>query len=554
VTIRRLLLRLLVVLTAVLCPALTAAASPALPPTGAENGEKAGAAAEEEKVAPDSPRAAMTEFRRLARAGDYAAAARYLDLSKAGATDGPTLAAHLKEVLNRRLWIDLSKLSPESHGNAGDDRAADREQLGTIRAASGQPEPVVLVRKSYRPGTHWVFSAETVAQVEGWYDHLESLWLSEHLPQPLLKMGPRLLRWWQWIALGPLLLVAWGLGFAAARAARLVLVRALKEEHARGLHQLHGPATLAIMVGVVYAAIPWLGLYQPASAFVERWCSAFLVIALFWALWRGVELSRNTVSTSRWARESLSAHSLVSLGARLAKFAVAAAAFVLVLSRLGYQPTTIIAGLGIGGVALALAAQKTVENLFGAFSLAIDQPFREGDTIKVDGIDGLVEAVGLRSTRIRSADRTVISLPNGKLADMRIETISRQDRLRFFCAFALAHGKSEQLERIVSEIKALIAAEPLVDPRSIGVRFVALSDAGMNIEAGAMLSTTDGAQYADAKERLLLGILRIVEKAGAKLAHPTQRVELVSSPPHERALAASSNQNGSSSPGHSRPG
>lgn len=510
-------------------PSLAAAApAPSSSVSAAPKSDKADTPPEEpENVAPDSPRAALREFRRLTREGDFAGAARYLDLSKVNSADGPTLAQHFKEVLNRRLWLDPSKLSPESRGNVSDNQAPDREQLGTIRGASGQPEPVVLVRRSYRPGTHWMFSAETVAQIEGWYDHLESLWLSEHLPQPLLKMGPRLLRWWQWIALGPLLLAAWLVSYAVTRLGRAVATRALNESRASSLHQLHGPATLAVMVAVVFSALPWLGLYQPAQAFLQRWCSAFLLIAMFWALWRGVELSRRSVSSSRWARESLSANSLLSLGARLAKFAVAAAAFVFVLSQLGYQATTIITGLGIGGVALALAAQKTVENLFGTFSLAIDQPFREGDTIKVDNIEGVVEAVGLRSTRIRTADRTVIAIPNGKLADMRIETISRQDRLRFFCAFGVAHGSSEKLERIVDELKKLLSTEPLVDQSTISVRVVALTDAGLNLELGAMLSTTDGGKFMDAKERLLLGIVRNIESAGASLAHPSRTVELV---------------------------
>jgi MscS family membrane protein len=503
-------------------------AAPATPAPSAEaKTDTRGEGTEEQKFAPDSPRAALAEFRKLTRARNYAAAARYLDLSRVDAAEGATLAEHLKEVLNRRLWLDLSKVSPESRGSADDNQPANREELGTIRGNSGKQEPVVLVRKTYRPGSHWVFAAETVAQIEGWYEHLESVWLSEHLPKPLLKMGPRLLRWWQWLALVPLVAGAWVISTSATRLARVAAKRALSESHVQAAHQLHGPVTLALMVGVTYLALPWLGLYQPAAEFLHRWCSALLLIALFWGLWRGVELSRRTVSSSRWAQETLSARSILSLGTRLAKFAVAAAAFVMVLSQLGYQATTILTGLGIGGVAVALAAQKTVENLFGALSLAIDQPFREGDVIKVDGIDGVVEAVGLRSTSIRTADRTLISIPNGKLADMRVETVSRQDRLRFYVVVGLAHNASRVIERVVADIKGLLAGEPLVDQGSIGVRFVALTDSAMNIEVGAMLDTRAAPEFLDAKEKLLLGILRIVEESGASLAHPIRSVELV---------------------------
>jgi MscS family membrane protein len=502
-------------------PSLTAAPAPSAVPSS----EKAEAS---EPVAADSPRAAIVEFRKLTRAGDYAGASRFLELSGADSAEGAVLAQHLKEVLNRRLWVDPSKLSPESHGNGVDGQPLDSEQLGTIRAASGKLEPVTLVRKNYRTGARWVFSASTVSQIEGWYDHLESLWLSEHVPKPLLHMGPRLLRWWQWLALGPLLLVAWLSSWLVTRAARAIATRLLQKEQAAAAHQLHGPVSLALAVGVAYAALPWLGLYQPAEQFLTRWGSALLMVALFWALWRGVELSRRRVSSLRWAQQSGSAHSLLSLGARLAKFVVAAAAFMIVLSQLGYQATTILTGLGIGGVAVALAAQKTVENLFGTFSLAVDQPFREGDAIKVDGIEGVVEAVGLRSTRIRSADRSLISIPNGKLADMRVETISRQDRLRFYCQLNLSHDAVARIEQISSELKALLAREPLVMANSVGVRLIAINDFALTLELVALLDTTEGSKFMDAKERLLLGALRVIESTGATFAHPERRIELVS--------------------------
>ena len=226
---------------------VTAAAAPASPAPAPSKDAVAGAPAdkakddkakdekakEDEKVAPDSPRAAIAEFRHLTRAGDYAGAARYLDLSQVDATDGPTLAAHLREVLNRHLWLDLDKVSAGSRGNTEDGQPADREELGTVPGASGKPEPVVLVGKCYRPNTHWVFSAATVVLIDSWYSHLENVWLMDHLPKPLLKMGPHLLRWWQWLALVPLLLVAWLVGYAVTRVARAMITRTFSPEHAR---------------------------------------------------------------------------------------------------------------------------------------------------------------------------------------------------------------------------------------------------------------------------------------------------------------------------------
>jgi MscS family membrane protein len=205
---------------------------------------------------------------------------------------------------------------------------------------------------------------------------------------------------------------------------------------------------------------------------------------------------------------------------------VGAFAFVAVLAELGYPVTSIITGLGIGGVALALAAQKTVENLFGAFSLAIDQPFREGDVIQVDGISGTVEVIGLRSTRIRSVDRTLISIPNGKLAEMRVETISARDQIRFYCGFGVVHSAASQMPKLLRGIEeALEQAVPVVKGSS-SVRFVGLSDSALNIEVSAMLATTDYAEFMDVRQRLLLRILAVLDELGSALANPVRSIEL----------------------------
>jgi MscS family membrane protein len=511
--------------------------APAATPVASGSSPTGPLPAVEEKVAPDSPRATVTDFRHLTHKGDFAGAARYLDLSTVEQSDGPELAQHLREVLDRHLAIDLEKLSANSHGNPEDGVSPDKQLLGNVPGATGEPEAVVLQRKSYRPNTHWMFSADTVAHIESWYDHLGNIWLIEHMPQPLQHMGPYHIRRWQWLVLAPLVLGGWLLGFAVTRLVRAALRLAFKRDLEK-LHKLRGPVALGIGVAVWYACLPSLGLYEQADVAVRRWFSAGLILAIFWALWRTVELSQSSVGASHWARQSLSAHSLLLLGARLAKFAVAALAFIVVLAELGYHATTIITGLGIGGIALALAAQKTVENLFGAFSLAIDQPFREGDTITVDTISGTVEAIGLRSTRVRTADRTLISIPNGKLADMRVETVNRQDRLRFYCVVGVSHAAVPQLKRIVQSVENLLRAERLVDVSSIGVHFIGLTDSGMNLEITAMFVTTDGNAFADARQAVLLGVVGLIEGAGCFLAHPMRSVELSDTARREPTNAA----------------
>ncbi|HEX2673786.1 MAG TPA: mechanosensitive ion channel family protein [Polyangiaceae bacterium] len=480
----------------------------------------------EEKAAPDSPRAAMSEFAQLTRSGDYQRAARYLDLSAVEAGDGPLLAKRLRDVLDRHLFVDLEKLSPNPHGNTDDGSTPDRDDLGSVPGAAGKPEPVTIVRRVDRNGARWVFSASTVAHIDAWYDHLENRWLLDHLPKWALRFGPRELRWWQWLALAPLVLIGLLVAFTVTRLSRLALKHWLPKYSTDVVRKLRGPATLAWTVITSYALLPWLGLYEPAEAFVRRGLSAGFLAAFFWALWQGVELSLHTMTSAHWAKASHTAASLMLLGAKLGKFVVAAFALVAVLAELGYPVTSLITGLGIGGVALALAAQKTVENLFGAFSLAIDQPFREGDTIQVDTITGTVETIGLRSTRLRTADRTLITIPNGKLAEMRVETITARDRMRFYCVLGVTHSPAKQITRILNGIERVLRDSSLVAEDSISVRLISLTDSAMNLEIIAMLETSDNAKFLEARQGLLLGIIEVVDDAGSSLAHPVSSIRL----------------------------
>ena len=187
----------------------------------------------------------------------------------------------------------------------------------------------------------------------------------------------------------------------------------------------------------------------------------------------------------------------------------------------------VIAGLGIGGLALALAAQKTVENLFGAFAIGFDQPIREGDFVEIDGIKGSVETIGLRSTRVRTLDRTVVCFPNGRLAEMRTENYAARDRLRFFVVLGLTYGTSAaQMRQILAGVDAELRAQPKFHADGSSVRFKALSESSLDLEITAYFATTVWDEFTLLRQELLLRLLEIVEGAGAELAFPTRTVLL----------------------------
>jgi MscS family membrane protein len=195
------------------------------------------------------------------------------------------------------------------------------------------------------------------------------------------------------------------------------------------------------------------------------------------------------------------------------------------LSELGYPVTTVIAGLGIGGVALALAAQKTVENLFGSVSILADQPFGVGDTIKVDGVEGTVEQIGLRSTRMRTVERTLVIIPNGKLADMRIESLGPRDRIRFSAKIGLARDtEASTIEAVVAALRAKVAEHSAVLEKDVTVHLSGLGESSFDIDVAAPVETLDAAAFARIREELLLRCVRVVADHGAKLAVPTRNI------------------------------
>ena len=195
------------------------------------------------------------------------------------------------------------------------------------------------------------------------------------------------------------------------------------------------------------------------------------------------------------------------------------------LAAFGYPVATVLAGLGIGGLALAFGAQKTIENLFGSISLAADQPFRVGDLVKVEDFTGNVERIGMRSTQIRTTDRTLISLPNGKLADMRIEDFASRDRIRFATTVGLVHGTTEkQVRQVVEGIERLLRGMPKVWPDVVVSKLAAFSPSALEVEVVCWFVTSDFEEYRGLRQEALLGILRIVEEAGTAIAPPTVQV------------------------------
>ena len=505
------------------------APAPAPKPAAEQQPREPGAPEEpEEIVAKDSPRASMTHFLELARSGDFEGAAAYLDVPQDQEKRAPALARRLVPVLDRNSWIDVEKLSPLSEGNLDDGLPAAFEKIGTVPSSIGVPEQVRLVRKGGQE-PKWVFSRGTVEKIDSWYSRLEDRWFLEHMPMRLLRVGPKDLLWWQWLALPIILGVASAFGLLLNWVLRGALLwigkRARRHWDGTMFERVAGPLWLAWTLTLAELAVPMLVLYAPAEEFLHALLRGGYFFDFFWALSRFVDVLARRVLRSSWGREHLASRGLVSLMVRVSKVMVVVMAIVAFLSELGYPVASLVAGLGIGGLAVALAAQKTVENLFGAFSISADQPFREGDLVRVDGVVGNIEAIGLRSTKIRTADRTIVSLPNGKLADTRIESFAPRDRILFTTTLRLApKTTAEQMQRFLHEVEDLLKRTPKVRKESVLARFSAIGEASLDVDLACTLETNDYGEFQLIRQRLLLEILELVEQVGTAFARPVPAV------------------------------
>jgi MscS family membrane protein len=205
------------------------------------------------------------------------------------------------------------------------------------------------------------------------------------------------------------------------------------------------------------------------------------------------------------------------------KILVATFAGVAVLHSFGVNVIAVLAGLGVGGIAVALAAQKTLENFIGGITLYADQPVRVGEFCRFGGTVGTVEEVGLRSTRVRTLDRTVVTIPNAEFSNLQIENFAGRDRIWYHPTINLHYETTpDQIRYILVEAHRMLYAHPKVDSASARIRFVGFGSSSLTLEVFSYITVTDFGEYLEVAEDLNLRIMDIVAAAGSSLVFPSQ--------------------------------
>jgi MscS family membrane protein len=477
-----------------------------------------------------SPRGAVRGYLAACRAGDYGRAANYLDL-RGIEEDGPTMARRLRVVLSRTLWVDVEGLSQDPDGTRDDGLPGDRDRLGSIDAREGKVD-VLLQRVPREDGVRiWQIAGVTVAQVPALWDEFGYGVLERLLPEIFFEFEVLDVALWQWIGLLTLVLAtavaSWFLAVLILWILRPLARRTETPIDDRLLEGAAGPLRLALAVPLFRAGMIPMGLHLDAIGFISIVLRALFIVAVAWLLFRASDVLSSRLEEWLAAREETGAAAAVPTGRKAVKGIIFLLAFVALLDSFGFSVTALIAGFGVGGIAVALAAQKTIENLFGGISLYGDRPVRVGDFCRFGDTIGTVEEIGIRSTRVRTLDRTLITIPNAEFSNLQLENYAKRDRMRLFAVIGVRYETTpEQLRYILVEVRKLLYAHERVTPEPARVRFVGFGAYSLDLEIFAYVDTSDWNDFLGVREDIYLRIMDIIEASGTGFAFPSQTLYL----------------------------
>jgi MscS family membrane protein len=299
----------------------------------------------------------------------------------------------------------------------------------------------------------------------------------------------------------------------------------------RVLNSLRMPFAALLMVCGVFAAFATLSLPVAGELMIERGAKVAFIGILLW----GCMTAGNTMfdQAGRVAHSrGLGIATFLPLIKKILGFVFVVFGVLVIAQALGAEVRTFLAGLGIGGLAVALAAQDTIANMFGSFVVVMDHPFHVGDTVRIAGNEGTVEDIGLRSTRLRTGARTLIVLPNKLVASEAITNFSRMPQRRVDQTIGLTYDTTaDQMDGILKDLRELLGGDPGVHPGLIAVNFTSYGESTLDIQIVYFTADPNWQRHLDVRERINLKIMRAVAARGLQFAFPTQTVIHQNPPP-----------------------
>jgi MscS family membrane protein len=482
-------------------------------------------------LARETPRGTIVGFIKMAQ-DENERAAEYFQPPPKGrrvtTEEEQELAKQLFTVLNATFPASaLTSTNADYEGRGDDGRSRDEITIGGTHLLS-ESFPVTLVRlEDVHNGKLWFISRQTLSKVPEAYDSLRFPQLEQRLPGWLVRNRLLAMPLWQWISIILFAPIAMALGWAIALVGRTLFgwyrrSRGLQELAPRPLKHF-GPGAMLIAVFIHYDFIRQIGTSVLYRQYYRYFLILVMAVAGYWAITRITHWIFRGIAVQLTERGRLAERSLVSLTRRVLDVLIFVVVALLALSSLDVNVTAALAGLGIGGLAIGLGAQKTFENLLGGISILTDKAIVVGDSCKIGDRAGTVEDIGLRSTRIRTEDRTVVSIPNGTVATATLENFRFRDKILCRQLVRLRYDLSpDHVRYVLSQIRETLARNPKIEASTSRVRLLRFGDYAIETEIYAYILERDYALYLATQEALILDVMETLDRTGGALALPSQ--------------------------------
>jgi MscS family membrane protein len=519
-----------ILLVMLLLPVLASAAQ--IPGLTAKPAAKQEVVAPQDSLGRETPRGTVMGFLHAAQEENYSVAAQYFQPAPGHRRLGPVeeqdLAVQLFAVINQKILASsLDSLSRDPQGRLDDGLPPNQELFSGVHEATGTFSIELLRMDDEHGNKIWYISRKTLDTIPETFDSLQFAGFERKIPPYLAKTRVLSMPLWQWIAILLAVPVAVFAGWILSLLPRLA-VRYYREKldpgsvPARTLSHI-GPGTLLLAALVHYFFVFHIGASIVYRQYYRRLIWIFLAFAFYWLITRitsevSDRLGRRLTTSGRMAERSI-----VSLGRRVLEVLIFIAVILAVLSGLGVNVTAALAGLGIGGLAIGLGAQKTFENLLGGITVLTDKALQIGDACRIGDQRGVVEDIGLRSTKLRTEDRTVVTIPNGTVASSVLENFRQRDKILFRQTVRLRYDLSaDHLRYALEEIRRVLKDYNRVEDATSRVRAIKFAEYSIEVEIYAYILVRDFPEFLTHQEQLLLQIVEAVEKTGAAIALPSQ--------------------------------
>ncbi len=484
----------------------------------------------EDKLQRGTPRGSIAGFLKASSNFDFELAAEFLDLRNLprGARElgGPELARQLNHVLSRAIWFDDVTVSNNPGGAKGDSLPDYRDEFVVIKTQDGNV-PLWMQHIPREDGTLiWKVSNRSVAQIPQLYFEYSYPPIIEQIrdwfPGDASLFGLEIFKWFILICSA---LLMWPLLHLLG----VVLVRLFSSPesptHSLWRKVLTGPVIAVSILLLLEQILLRLGAGALAQKILYTHTLDTLIFS--WCLWNIANLVKSYKQEKLTAAGRVGAAKLIEPVTTFVKLLILLFGALFWMNNVGINITTVLAGLGFGGLAMALALQKPIEDVMGALTLFTQAPIKVGDLCRYDGYFGTVEDIGLRNTRIRTLTNTLVHIPNARIAHVEIENFSSRTKIRFWPTLRLRYDTTpEQLKTLIHNIREMLEQHERVYDEPLRVLLTELGEDAILIKLHAFLKTKDFPESLVISQELIFKIMVIVKAAGAHFALPGRSIYL----------------------------